>query len=235
LAIFWKWDNQITYKGFIETNLNISEIEIKNDFEYLKFEIDGFKFEGTSFEDFELLNHKNYSKTELERFSFNKISSGNGFAYELCDCKITVNIPTLIKHTETGKIFEENLEMKFEIGKSLENGMTEDVRVYLNLKIFNKKYCAVNYDFEDGANEIRTQMEPKYKFNSCFGCNFSDYSPYGKAIFGTMLCFKNQKEKYIKVKSKGELFNLGKEDRIVQETYHCKDFKPRENNVGYRG
>ena len=225
----------MTYKGILETNLDVSEIEIKNDFEYLKFEIDGFKFVGTSFDDFELLNYENYSKTELERFSFNKIRCGNRFVYELCDYKLIVNIPTKIKDVETGKAFKENLEMKVEIGKSIGKGMTEDVKVSLNLKIFNKNYSAINFDFEDGANEIINQIEPKYKFNNCFGCNYSDYSPYGKAIFGTMLCFKNQKEKYIKVKSKGEFFKLGKEDRIVQEIYQCSEYEPRGINVGYRG
>ncbi len=228
-------NNQIIYKGTFDMNFSTTEIEIRNDFEYLKFEIDDFNFVGTSFDDFELLNYENYSQTELKRFSFNKIRCGNGFAYELCNCKIMVNIPTLIKDVDTGEVFEENLEIKFEIGKSIGNGMTEDVRVSLNLKIFNKHYSAINYAFEDGANEIRNQIEPKYKFNSCFGCNFSDYSPYGKAIFGTMLCFKNQKEEYLKVKSKEGLFNLGQEDQIVQETYYCEDFEPRGINVGYRG
>ena len=225
----------MTYKGVLETSLGISELEIKNDFEYLKFELDEFKFVGTSFDDFELLNYENYSKSELKRFSFNKIRCGNGFAYELCDCKLTVSIPTQIKDVETGKVLKENLEMKVEIGKSIGNGMTEDVKVSLNLKILSNSYSAINYDFEDGANEIISQIKPKYKFNNCFGCNFSDYSPYGKAIFGTMLCFKNQKEEYIKVKSKDGFFKLGKEDRIVQEIYQCSEFEPRGINVGYRG
>jgi hypothetical protein len=234
LAIIWEW-TQTTYKGVLETSLGKSEIEIKNDFEHLEFEIDNFKFIGTSFDDFELLNYENYSKSELKNFSFNKIRFGNGFSYELCDCKLTVNIPIQIKDIENEKVFTENLEMKVETGKSIGNGMTEDVKVSLNLKIFDKNYSAVNFDFENGANEIKSQLEPKYKFINCFGCSFSDYSPYGKAIFGTMLCFKNKKEEYLKVKSKDGLFDLGKEDRIVQEIYQCSEYEPRGINVGYRG
>jgi len=29
---------------------------------------------------------------------------------------------------------------------------------------------------------------------------FSDYSPYGHGLFGCMMCFRNLKEEYVKVK-----------------------------------
>ncbi|MFC4635573.1 DUF6304 family protein [Dokdonia ponticola] len=227
--------NLKTYKGFFENNLGISEIEIENDFEYLKFDLDTFKFEGTSFDDFELLNYDNYSKTELERFLLNKISCGQGFVYELCDCNINIFIPILIKDIVTKETFERKLDIKIEIGKSLSNGVIDRIEVSLSLKIFNDVLTVKNGNFEGALTQIQKKIEPRFKLNNCFGCNFSDYSPYGNSLFGDMLCFKNQKEDYLKVKNKKQFFNLNKPDRIVQETYCCEEFELRGENIGYRG
>ncbi len=223
------------YKGLFENDLGTSEIVIENNFEYLKFKLGTFIFEGTSFDDFELLNYENYLNSSSKQFSLNPIKSGQKIVYELCDCIITVCIPTLIKNIETNEVFNVSLEIKVKIGKSFGNGFTSDPQVVLSLTISDQTFSATNYDFEDAANEIKNQMKSKYKFNNCFGCNFSDYSPYGKSIFGSMLCFKNQKEKYSKVKDKSSFFSLDKEDQIVQETYSCEEFEIRKNNIGYRG
>ncbi|MEP0265572.1 DUF6304 family protein [Dokdonia sp.] len=227
--------NQRTFKGFFENNSDVSEIEIENDFEYLRFELNTFKFEGTSFDDFELLNHDDYSKTGLEIFSLNKVSCGQGFVYELCDCKINVFIPILIKDIERKEVFEKELDIKIELGKSLGNGVIDRIGVSLSLKMNNEMLTVKSEDFEGVFTLIQKKIEPKYKFNNCFGCNFSDYSPYGNPIFGSMFCFKNQKEDYLKVKNKTQFFGLNREDRIVQETYYCEEYEVRSENVGYRG
>ncbi|NER15064.1 hypothetical protein GWK08_16540 [Leptobacterium flavescens] len=227
--------NQVSYNGVFENKFGLSQIVIKNDFKYLSFELGSFRFEGTSFDDFELLDYDSYSKAELERFSLNKISSGQGFVYELCDCSITVYFPLFLRDVETKEVLQKELEMKVQIGKNIGNGMIEDLQVSLNLNMFGKKFVAVDYDFEDAANEIQKQIAPRYRFNNCFGCNYSDYSPYGKTIFGDMLCFKNQKKEYVKVKNKLEFFKLNKADSFVQEIYCCEEFEIRRKNIGYRG
>ena len=72
-------------------------------------------------------------------------------------------------------------------------------------------------------------------FYNCFGCRFSDYSYLGSPEFGAMLCFKNQKDKYVKVKTKDEYMDLDREDRVTQEIFVCNEYEIRGNVVGYRG
>jgi hypothetical protein len=223
------------HKGTLETNSGIFEIEIVNNSENLRFEVDGFTFEGATFDDFEIINHNDYSEAELQRFSFNKVQCGNEYVYELCDCSITANFPIQIKNLETHDVFEENLKSKVVIGESIGRGGVKYIETHLDLKILETNYSTINYDFEDGFLDLKKQIAPTYRFHNCFGCNFSDYSPYGKTLFADMHCYKNQKEAYLKVKDKFDFFRLKEEDRTVQETYLCDDFEPRGTNIGYRG
>lgn len=58
------------YKGIYEDEFGKTEIKIENDFENLFLEIDGVKFIGSEFSDFAIDETQNYSKIQLERFSF---------------------------------------------------------------------------------------------------------------------------------------------------------------------
>jgi hypothetical protein len=70
----------------------------------------------------------------------------------------------------------------------------------------------------------------------CFNCAFSDYSPAGSGIFGDMLCFRDNKEEYFKVKDKWDLFRIWETmTEHVQETYLCPEFEKRIPGTGYRG
>ena len=64
---------------------------------------------------------------------------------------------------------------------------------------------------------------------------YGDYSVYGQSSFGSMLCFKNQKEEYSKVRTKAEYLKLGAPERYVQEVYCCDHYEIRKKSVGYRG
>ena len=107
------------YKGIYEDEFGKTEIKIENDFENLFLEIDGVKFIGSEFSDFAIDETQNYSKIQLERFSFYAIP---------------------IHGTD--------------------------------------------------------------KFKNCYGCMYGDYSVYGQSGFGSMLCYVNQKDEYIKVRTK---------------------------------
>ena len=79
----------------------------------------------------------------------------------------------------------------------------------------------------------------EYKFKNCYGCLYSDYSPYGVGFFGSMLCFKEQKSNYLKVSnnfSKKDFFDLMEKGcHNVPETFCCNDFNIRKRGTGYRG
>ena len=90
--------------------------------------------------------------------------------------------------------------------------------------------------FEGVFEILREKLPDNIIVKTCYTCLYSDYSVYGSDIFGTMLCFRNVKEAYVKVKDKGEYMDIMDHfDRHVQETYLCEDFAPRTKDVGYRG
>ena len=71
---------------------------------------------------------------------------------------------------------------------------------------------------------------------ACINCSFSDYSPGGHDGFGTLLCFRDNKDAYLAVKGKRDLFQLmHKMTECVQETYLCPEFQRRVPGAGYRG
>lgn len=141
------------YKGIYEDEFGKTEIKIENDFENLFLEIDGVKFIGSEFSDFAIDETQNYSKIQLERFSFYAIP---------------------IHGTD--------------------------------------------------------------KFKNCYGCMYGDYSVYGQSGFGSMLCYVNQKDEYIKVRTKEDyLSKLNTNYKKLQEIFYCPKFELREKGIGYRG
>ena len=71
---------------------------------------------------------------------------------------------------------------------------------------FGKTEIKIENDFEnlfleiDGVKFIGSEFSDKFK--NCYGCMYGDYSVYGQSGFGSMLCYVNQKDEYIKVRTK---------------------------------
>ena len=90
--------------------------------------------------------------------------------------------------------------------------------------------------FEDELLSIQAQLPAGVFMKCCINCLYSDYSPGGHAVFGDMMCFRNIKAEYVKVKSKQQFWPLHKRyERKVQETYLCPEFERRVPGTGYRG
>jgi hypothetical protein len=71
---------------------------------------------------------------------------------------------------------------------------------------------------------------------ACINCMYSDYSPYGHGLFGWMMCFRNIREEYRRVRGKADFWSVhDRYDRLVQETYLCPVFERRVPGTGYRG
>lgn len=225
----------ITYNALYTDKKDSQSIVIQNNSKVLSFQLGDFKFEGTSFDDFELLNAEKYSLKELDRFTFNKIASGNGFSYEICNYDLTIYIPTELIDTSTGQNISTELKVLSSCGLASKNGGLDRYDLTLELTVDKTKYTGKGDLFEIASNNLIHSSGSQVKFKNCFGCNFSDYSVYGQGVYGTMLCFKNQKEEYLKVKTKDQYMKLEREDRLVQETFCCEEFKMRNNNIGYRG
>ncbi|WP_299626575.1 DUF6304 family protein [uncultured Tenacibaculum sp.] len=223
------------YKGVFKNSFLEEEIEIKNDFETLSFCIGLLKFEGVTIDDFELLNFEKYTTKQLQNFSFNKVISGDSFIYEVCDYQLVFLIPISLIHFKSNKTLPTELKITSLCGKASKSGGLDTYELTLELNINGKYYTGFGDLFEIAAENLLKKLKSEYVFKNCFGCNFSDYSPFGTSTFGSMMCFKNQKEKYLKVKTKAEYFNLDVCYSHVQETFYCNEFEIRKKNIGYRG
>jgi hypothetical protein len=90
--------------------------------------------------------------------------------------------------------------------------------------------------FEDELLDLARQLPAGTSIKSCLFCQYSDYSPYGSGLIGSMMCFRNIKAEYSRVNSKEAFWGVhDRFDRQVQETYLCDDFTLRIAGTGYRG
>jgi hypothetical protein len=224
-----KEKNSHSYSAKLYSHQRSYEILIHNDFDRLSFEIGGFQFEGASFDDFELKDAQIYSEEELSLFTLNKSCN------ELCNCRFEIMIPMIVMRKPSEKAQEIDLEMTLDLGKPAQNGGIENEELSLSINLGNQTFVGTANFFEDAFNKILKKMDSDYGMKNCFGCQFSDYSVYGQGLFGSMLCFRNQKESYSAVQSKEEYMNLQVHQAVVQEIYCCTEFELRKGNVGYRG
>ncbi len=83
-------------------------------------------------------------------------------------------------------------------------------------------------DYERMLFDLQITLPQKYKIETCFFCRFSGYHPVGNDNFGALDCFKNCKEKIVKVTEKHELFALYEKEKNniqrVEETSYCAEF-----------
>jgi len=90
--------------------------------------------------------------------------------------------------------------------------------------------------FETERLDRQRPLPEAFCLRACIDCLYSDYSPYGQASLGSMLCFRNFKDEYLRVASKNEFWALhGRHERPVQETCLCGQFARRVPGTGYRG
>ncbi len=133
---------------------------------------------------------------------------------------------------------------KSRVNKDL-GAVAECQKVVLNVQGEVFEATPPSEHFEISLVKIAKQISGKYQFKNCFGCAFSDYSPYGANNIGRLCCFVADSEKYLKVNSKhneaeGDYSIFEAFDEIefkqLKETDYCDEFKPRVNTLGgYRG
>jgi hypothetical protein len=204
----------------------------------LEMIVDGIPFTSSSFDRFSLVNPEKYSEKQLSRFSFNKIPvlDTDKFSWELCNCKLNFHIPQIIIDIENDAEIKSDLKILLQIGKPLKNGTISNIYVQLTLSFTNQKFISESADFETTLSQIQKEMMPAYRFNNCFSCHYSDYSPAGSGFFASMMCFRKNKAAYLTASQREDFFKLANDGYIaVQETYMCDEFAPREKGTGYRG
>ncbi len=235
-------NHPVIYPTSYKNELGEVKTKIENRFDEvtsypLLLTIDGVQFQGSSFDDFELIHPENQSES-LNRFTFNKVKIWNSDKYvlELCNCELHFQMPVKIIDIQKNTIIDTKISIKLKLGKTAKNGGIDFENATFKMAINNENYISEGDMFEDALVELQNQFKGKYHFKNCFGCLYSDYSPYGNGFFGGLLCFRNCKSEYLKANSKSLLIDLiEKYGFAVQETWCCEEFNERKMNTGYRG
>lgn len=196
-----------------------------NDGNTLRMRIRGVEFSGRAFDDFE----------PEEETDASALTSFCLFRNELCHCTIVCDVPVPI--VANGETITALLHIRVVLGTPDARGELDREEVHLTLHYAGKKYSGSGKSgwFEDELLEIQQALPEGVYMKMCINCAFSDYSPYGHGTFGDMLCFRANKEGYLKVRSKADYFQLHARTERVQEAYLCPEFQRRQPGTGYRG
>jgi hypothetical protein len=199
---------------------------ITNEGETLRMTIRDVEFIGTDFDALEPCDDA--TPDQLTRFSLNH--------NELCSCRIECAIPILIN--SHGSASQGTLAVELILGDPEPKGWLDREELHITLACDHGKFAGSGKSgwFEDELFEIQSKLPAGVFMQACINCLYSDYSPYGHGAFGCMMCFRNLKSEYLKVKSKADFWSVhDRYDRMVQETYLCPEFERRIPGTGYRG
>jgi len=199
---------------------------ISNDGITLSMVVRGIEFRGSDFDSLE----PTCDNTPSQLSSFT-LQHG-----ELCSCVIDTEIP--IPVVDGDRVVEGVLAVHLELGDPKPNGALDREVLTLSLRVEDRVFASSRMSgwFEDDLLDIEGQMPAGSCMKCCHNCEFSDYSPSGHGLFGKLACFRDNKQGYLSVKGKRDLFAIWKTmTAFVQETYLCPEFNRRNAGTGYRG
>lgn len=211
-----------TYSDFRGTESTV----LTNDGDLLRLTVRGVELSGPAFDS--LYPPPDATPEQLGQFT---LCQGS-----LCACRIECRMPVPVE--ENGRIVEGFLNVDLTLGNPTANGGTDRDELRIALEYAGRRIAGTGTSgwFEDELLDIQKQLPAGVHMKACINCLYSDYSPAGHGSFGGMMCFRNLKADYLKVKSKAEFWPvLHRCDRIVQETYLCPEFERRVPGTGYRG
>jgi hypothetical protein len=221
------------YKGLYTHKGRTSPIEIHSDGKELTVEIAGLVFKGTEFTDLSYDGNLNdiYIDTNL-------ITLAPHLWNSLTDCQFEFKVPQYLLTSEGIKEAIE-LEMCFKHGGYNEQSKgVEYEEVSITLRWNGEILIGKSGFVEIAFDQLMKQLPKGDSFVNCYGCLYGDYSIYGNSSFGTMMCFRNIKQKYKLANGKCEYDSLCVDERenieMVQEIYCCDDFEVRGNGGVYR-
>lgn len=221
------------YKGVYRHKENIIPVDICNNGRELSMEIEGLLFKGSEFTDLSYQGNLDEVQIDEELFTI-----ASHLADCLTDCQFEFTVPQNLVTSEGIKETIE-LEMCFRHGGYNEQSMgLEYEEVIIKFVWKGNEYIGKDGFVEIAFDQLMRQLPKGDSFVNCYGCLYGDYSIYGNSSFGTMMCFKNLKQKYKAIDNKSDYGNMcaDEKDNIdwVQEIHYCDEFEVRGNNGIYR-
>jgi hypothetical protein len=214
----------VRYDGTYTDAGGRDDIAFLNDGGTLRVTIRGVEFTGSDFDGLSPVA----GSTNLGGFALHRDA--------LCACSFAFDIPVAM--IVEGSEISGRLRAELELGAPAPNGGIDREQLKLTLEYGDHRVTSSGTSgwFEDELARIQEQLPEAVFIKACINCLFSDYSPYGHGLFGGMMCFRNMKGEYLRVKSKRDFLAIhGRQERFVQETYLCPEFSRRVAGTGYRG
>ena len=181
----------------------------------LKIQIRNQIFVGQSFESMEL--QASDLLLSKNNFSINEYNS-------LTDCSFKIKIPLKLKDNQ--KCFESILNLEVVL-KGSEHPKTKVFAVAIDDAIYDlQKNGESGMWLETQMGQLQKLLPHNIKINSCIFCAYSNYWVSGSDSFGTLICYKDIKDKIVVVKNKNEYIDLAQNAGVsTQETFWCSQFK----------
>jgi hypothetical protein len=214
------------YEGRYRDRFGEAPLTIRNDGRELRASVRGVEFRGRDFD----------GLSPAEGTPEEKLASFILHHGDLCACTIECDIPVPVVFA--GEAREGTLHVSLELGEPRADGRLDRETLRLSLLVGGGLFEGSGRSgwFEDELLEIQAALPEGAYVKACINCAFSDYSPYGHGLFGWLACFRDNKDEYLSVRSKADLFRVWDTlTELVQETYLCAEFRRRRPGSGYRG
>ena len=213
------------YSAEYEDSAGRESIQILNDSEGLSTRIRGVEFGGPSFDLLEPAGE--YDPSALSSFTLH-----NG---ELCSCRFEITFSAQLTSEDQTK--DAKIYAQLQLTDPTHYG-TIDTNLQLQLLADDLRVNSrgISGTFEDELLDLQAKLSKGTYLKTCVTCAFSDYHPGGWSFFGSLACFRDNKEGYAAVRGKYDLFSVWSSmTEYVPETYLCPEFARRVPGTGYRG
>lgn len=163
----------------------------------------------------------------MEKVSKDSTNSINDFSFNeyggLTDCSFHLKIPIRLKDSLNFLDATLNIEIVLEKSKHPKS------------KLFALSFGTNTFDLkEQGETELSFESQmiflqrllPKnIRIHTCLFCAYSNYWVGGSNSFGTLICYKDIKDKILTVKGKSEYIDAAEgRGESTQETFLCSEF-----------
>ncbi|NOQ75240.1 MAG: hypothetical protein GQ574_24725 [Crocinitomix sp.] len=210
------------YEVIYQDKRSTETTSLKSNGSNMHLTLRGIDFEGL---DFEMLT----GEIDETKFDYEKFEDGSG---ALTNFKITIKMPLSLFDISEKKTFTETLTIHIVVGETITiKGLDSAINsLTLSTSFGDFTFTKELEWMEDVLIGIQKQLPDNIYLKTCLSCKYSNYSPYGNGMFGSIYCFKHLKDDLKELNGKHDLLDLWTAERVaegkifsVQETFDCSE------------
>lgn len=218
------------YKATYQDKRGTEDIIIKSDGSELYTTIRGVDFYGGDFDQLTANTIDNIN------FDYQMFADGSG---DITNFNLNITFPIQFFDSTSNKTFTENLIANIIVGEyTTIDGVDHEINC-LNLNSsFGKFIVEKKLEWmEDALIILQDQLPSNIYLKTCLSCKYSNYSPFGNGMFGSIYCFQKIKAKLQSLNDKTDLLDIWTKEAMdkgdifsVQETFDCKEHELLTDN-----